>query len=71
MDSKQFNIDMVERYPELHEYIYSEELKKQRPSFRLAIIDFMNKHDIPRNYSYDLVWDYIVENEHKHEWWML
>jgi len=74
MDSIQFNTNMDERYPELHTYIHSEEQKeqkKQRPVYRLAIVDFMDKHNLPRNYSYDLVWDYIVANEDKHEWWML
>jgi len=72
INSKQFNINMVEKYPELYEYIVQpKKLKKHKLGYRLPIVDFMNKHDIHRDASYGFIWDYIVANEDMHEWWML
>jgi len=61
------------RYPYLYKHIFAEEMKKDVPRITWVIDDFMIVHNI--DYStgdtYSKIWEYIVDNEDKHDWWML
>jgi len=70
--------EKVERqYPKLNEHLFPNVFSKLNYHGGAAIlVEFIREHKIPpsgrRSYTtYEDAWNYIVENEHLHEWWML
>ena len=68
----QFIIKVSYHYPELYRYIFAEERMKRIPQEQKALRKFMEEHDLTaKNHSYGDIWDFLVANEDKHDWWML
>lgn len=75
MNLSQFLIKMADRYPELYDYLFIEEKAKRVPREHKVLAAFMAKNGttpfLRERYTYTAVWNFIVSNEDRHEWWML
>lgn len=66
---KDFADKLNAEYPEIYDYIF-----KIDGSYYImsgSVSDFMDGCDVDKDSTFRDVYDYIVENEHLHTWWML
>jgi len=68
-----FEDRLLLNYPKLYDHMFA---NVQHGSKAGVVVAFIKEHNIEltegKNYvSYDDVWNYIKQNEHLHEWWML
>ena len=63
-----FTVTMIELYPELYTNLFT---TNDGLYCNDKAIEFIKKNNLPKSIKFQDIIEYIVENEDKHDWWML
>ena len=66
-----FMLNLKSYYPELYNHVFVEAKMASVLKNHWALMNFAEKINIPKGFTYNKIWHHIINNEDKHDWWML